>query len=69
LLRDERPELVDRELRRIIAERGGLASDSTAEPGAEAGFDLQPAPEPSTPIGFGTRSVRPARPRPLERGA
>jgi len=69
LLRDERPELVARELRRIIAERAGLASDSTAEPGAEAGFDLQPAEGPSAPIGFGPRGERPARPRPLDRGA
>ncbi len=32
LLRDERPELQSRELDRIIAERAGLADDSTAEP-------------------------------------
>ena len=69
LLRDERPELHARELRRIIAERAGLASDSTAEPGAEAGFDLQAAEQPSAPIGFGTRGERPAGPRPLDRGA
>ena len=42
LLRDERPELQIRELGRIVAERAGLASDSTAEPDAEAGFDLAP---------------------------
>jgi predicted amidohydrolase len=40
LLRDERPELEVRELRRIIAERAGLAPDSTAEPGAQAGLDI-----------------------------
>jgi predicted amidohydrolase len=40
LLRDERPELVAREWRRLIAERSGLAADSTAEPGAAAGFDV-----------------------------
>ena len=40
LLRDERPELVAREWRRIIAERAGLADDSTAEDGAAAGFDV-----------------------------
>ena len=34
LLRDERPELVAREWRRLIAERAGLADDTTAEPGA-----------------------------------
>jgi NAD+ synthase (glutamine-hydrolysing) len=42
LLRDERPELQVRELARIIAERAGLVSDSTAEPEAAAGFDLAP---------------------------
>ena len=40
LLRDERPELVAREWRRLIAERAGLADDSTAEPGAADGFDV-----------------------------
>jgi len=40
LLRDERPELVAREWRRLIAERAGLAADETAEPGAVAGFDV-----------------------------
>ena len=34
LLRDERPELVAREWRRLVAERAGLAEDSTAERGA-----------------------------------
>src|SRR6266542_2541731 len=43
LLRDERPELQVRELERIIAERAGLARDSTAELGAEAGLDVAPA--------------------------
>ena len=43
LLRDERPELQARELARIIAERAGLAADSTAEPGAEPGLDVAPA--------------------------
>ena len=38
LLRDERPELVAREWRRLIAERAGLADDTTAEPGAAAGL-------------------------------
>lgn len=32
LLRDERPELNVRELERIVADRAGLASDTTAEP-------------------------------------
>ena len=40
LLRDERPELVAREWRRLIAERAGLSADATAEPGAAAGFDV-----------------------------
>src|SRR3954470_2841767 len=40
LLRDERPELVAREWRRRIAERAGLAEDSTADDGAFAGFDV-----------------------------
>ena len=40
LLRDERPELVAREWRRLIAERSGLAGDATAEAGAEPGFDV-----------------------------
>jgi NAD+ synthase (glutamine-hydrolysing) len=42
LLRDERPELVAREWRRLIAERAGLAADTTAEPGSDAGFDVAP---------------------------
>ncbi|MEO5964395.1 MAG: nitrilase-related carbon-nitrogen hydrolase [Candidatus Limnocylindrales bacterium] len=40
LLRDERPELVAREWRRIIAQRAGLADDATAESGALGGFDV-----------------------------
>jgi NAD+ synthase (glutamine-hydrolysing) len=35
LLRDERPELTLRELERIVAERAGLAPDTTADPGVE----------------------------------
>ena len=34
LLRDERPELTQREIDRIVRERAGLAPDTTAEPGA-----------------------------------
>jgi predicted amidohydrolase len=37
LLRDERLELEVRELQRIVAERAGLAPDTTAEPTAEPG--------------------------------
>ncbi|TMD32442.1 MAG: carbon-nitrogen hydrolase [Chloroflexi bacterium] len=44
LLRDERPELVARELDRIIAERGGLTRDSTAADGSEPGLDVAPIP-------------------------
>ncbi len=40
LLRDERPELLVRELDRIIAERAGLVADTTAEDGAEPGLDV-----------------------------
>ncbi len=53
LLRDERPELQVRELHRVIAERAGMATDSTAEPGAEPGHDLAPADPGSAPNGFG----------------
>src|SRR6476660_4906488 len=42
LLRDERPELHVRELARIVAERAGLATDSTADDMAEAGLDVAP---------------------------
>jgi predicted amidohydrolase len=52
LLRDERPELQLRELARIVAERAGMAHDSTAEPGAEAGLDVAPELAPGNPIGF-----------------
>jgi predicted amidohydrolase len=44
LLRDVRPELVARELARIVAERAGLASDSTAADGSEPGLDVAPIP-------------------------
>ncbi|HEY8238151.1 MAG TPA: nitrilase-related carbon-nitrogen hydrolase [Candidatus Limnocylindrales bacterium] len=42
LLRDERLELQARELGRIIAERAGLAADTTAESGAGPGLDVAP---------------------------
>jgi len=44
LLRDERPELQVRELERIVAERAGLAFDSTAATGAEPGLDVASLP-------------------------
>jgi len=52
LLRDERPELHVRELARIVAERAGLASDSTADDFAEAGLDVAPGDPIENPIGF-----------------
>jgi NAD+ synthase (glutamine-hydrolysing) len=61
LLRDERPELLVRELDRIVSERAGLESDTTAEPGAQPGLDLLPGERPD-PIGFGTRGRRAKRP-------
>jgi predicted amidohydrolase len=57
LLRDERLELQARELGRIIAERAGMAADSTAEPGAQAGLDVAPAPTPE-PIRLRARRRR-----------
>jgi predicted amidohydrolase len=67
LLRDERLELQVRELRRLVSERAGLADDSTAERGAEPGFDLGTAEPPSEPIGFGVAGER--RQHRLDRGA
>ena len=52
LLRDERPELQVRELSRIVAERAGLAWDSTADDGAEPGLDVAPGEPVHEPIGF-----------------
>ena len=51
LLRDERPELQVRELERIVAERAGLAEDTTSDPGAQRGLDVAPG-FPVHPIGF-----------------
>ena len=53
LLRDERPELQARELARIVAERAGLAADSTADPGAAPGLDVAAGEREAPPIGFG----------------
>ena len=55
LLRDERPELHVRELSRIIAERAGLAGDSTAALDAEAGFDVAPVDRPVRVSNVGER--------------
>jgi predicted amidohydrolase len=49
LLRDERLELQARELGRIIAERAGMATDTTADPGAAPGLDVAPARERVVP--------------------
>lgn len=43
LLRDERPELVAREWRRLVAERAGLAPDTTAGDGAAAAAPGDPS--------------------------
>jgi predicted amidohydrolase len=52
LLRDERPEWAARELSRIIAERAGLAPDTTADDWAEPGLDVAPEAPVGRPIGF-----------------
>jgi predicted amidohydrolase len=58
LLRDERPEFQVRELSRIIAERAGLARDSTSDPHAEPGLDVAPGERTPHPIGFRHRAKR-----------
>jgi predicted amidohydrolase len=58
LLRDERLELQARELSRVIAERAGLAPDSTAAPDAEAGLDLTPIEPPRRARAQGRRLAR-----------
>ncbi|MFL5769775.1 MAG: nitrilase-related carbon-nitrogen hydrolase [Chloroflexota bacterium] len=52
LLRDERPEWAVRELTRIVAERAGLARDTTADDLAEPGLDVAPGDPIARPIGF-----------------
>ncbi|HET9347435.1 MAG TPA: nitrilase-related carbon-nitrogen hydrolase [Candidatus Limnocylindrales bacterium] len=52
LLRDERPEWAVRELSRIVAERAGLAGDSTADADAQPGLDVAPGDPVVRPIGF-----------------
>lgn len=63
LLRDERLELQIRELDRVIAERAGLAPDSTAEIGAADGMDVAAGEVPDRPIGFqpGAAETRPRK--------
>ena len=53
-----------RELPRIVAERAGLAADTTAEPGAEPGLDVAPGEPPPRPIGFAPSGGV----RPIDRG-
>ena len=52
LLRDERLELQQRELERIIDERAGLTHDLTSDPFAEPGLDVAPGAKAPHPIGF-----------------
>jgi len=61
LLRDERLELQARELGRIIAERAGLATDSTADAGAEPGLDVAPSASVREGDGAGARDRAGAR--------
>jgi predicted amidohydrolase len=49
LLRDERPEVVARQLERILRERAGEATDLTAEAGAEPGLDVASTGDGGTP--------------------
>jgi predicted amidohydrolase len=56
LLRDERLELQARELGRVIAERAGLATDTTADPGSAPGLDV--APEPAAGSGGAEEPIR-----------
>jgi predicted amidohydrolase len=63
LLRDERPELEVRELTRIVAERAGLAPDTTADELAEAGLDVAPGDPIREPIGFREDPKAPAKAR------
>jgi predicted amidohydrolase len=63
LLRDERPELQVRELSRIVAERAGLAWDSTADDGAEPGLDVAPGDPVHDKIGFREDPIVPAKSR------
>lgn len=65
LLRDERLELQARELGRIIAERAGLATDTTAAPGAQPGLDVAPARRGEA----GAEEAEPIRLRPRRRRA
>jgi predicted amidohydrolase len=63
LLRDERLELQAREIGRIIAERAGLATDTTADERAEPGLDVAPGDPVREPIGFREDAAIPGKAR------
>jgi NAD+ synthase (glutamine-hydrolysing) len=69
LLRDERLELQARELGRVIAERAGLAADTTADPGSAPGLDVAPEPATEDRRAPGREAVEPIRLRPRRRRA
>lgn len=60
LLRDERLELQARELGRVIAERAGLTTDTTADPGSAPGLDVAPGKATDEPIRLRPRRRRAA---------
>jgi predicted amidohydrolase len=68
LLRDERLELQARELGRIVAERAGMATDTTADPGAGPGLDVAP-PRRSGATADPAEPGEPIRLRPRRRRA
>jgi predicted amidohydrolase len=63
LLRDERLELHAREIGRIIDERAGLATDTTADELAEPGLDVAPGDPVKDPIGFREDAAMPEKVR------
>jgi predicted amidohydrolase len=63
LLRDERLELHAREIGRIIDERAGLATDTTADELAEPGLDVAPGDPVEDPIGFREDAAMPEKVR------
>ncbi len=69
LLRDERLELQVRELGRVIAERAGLATDTTADPGAAPGLDVATAPGRQAGVAGDGAREEPIRLRPRRRRA
>jgi predicted amidohydrolase len=61
LLRDERLELQAREIGRIIGERAGLATDTTADELAAPGLDVAPGEPVREPIGFREDAATPEK--------